>query len=565
MVDAGPDQTIDEGGPVDFSGSFADVGLVDTHTIEWNFGDGTTASGTLTPSHTYADNGVYTVMLTVTDDDGGVGANTLVVTVGDLGPAAAFTWSPEPQNEGGVVSFSDMSTSAPDSIVSWSWDFDGLATSDAQNPSFRFMDDGSYVVSLTVTDDDGSMDTVSHTVTITDLGPTAILNGDVSLEEGQIGIFDASGSSSSPDALVQYEWDWDYSGTAFSPSGDLGQIQSHAWTEDGVYIVALRVTDEDGSIGLATLEVTVADLTAPMVSVDELSTNDPTPALRGSVDDPDATIRVSVGGAVYGATNHGDGTWSLADDAIAPALADGTYDVSVEATDPAGNIGTDDTTDELVIDATAPVVTANALTTPETSPELTGTVDDPMAAVVVTVGGKSYSAVNDGSGWSLAPGTISPSLAPAAYDIDVRAADPVGNVGTYTLIGGLVIEEAGPAVPAAVDGLVSVSMGATRFDRRTSQTSIEVVVSNTSETVITGPVWIVIGGISDSTVTLAASDGLIGALPYIDLTGFLGDGRLDPGESVTTRVYFNNPLRRRFTFSYSIWGVAEEEDDGEPF
>jgi hypothetical protein len=210
----------------------------------------------------------------------------------------------------------------------------------------------------------------------------------------------------------------------------------------------------------------------------------------------------------------------------------------------------------------APLVTAQALTTIETSPELTGTVDDLEAAVVVTVAGEEYTATNDdAAGWSLAAGTITPSLAPGTYDIDVRATDAVGNVGTYTLAGGLVIEEEGSADPAAVDGLVSVSMGSTRFDRRTSQMSIAVVVTNTSSTTITGPIWIVIDAISDSSVSLVGADGFVGELPYVVLSSGLTDGRLEPGQSVSTRLYFYNPFRRRFTFSYSIWGVADDDDE----
>ncbi len=44
-------------------------------------GDGGTAAGTLTPSYTYEDDGQYAVVLTVTDDDGGVGVDTLRVTM----------------------------------------------------------------------------------------------------------------------------------------------------------------------------------------------------------------------------------------------------------------------------------------------------------------------------------------------------------------------------------------------------------------------------------------------------------------------------------------------------
>jgi len=83
---------------VDLAGSFTDVGTVDTHTAEINWGDGNTdttpefdafndclgwATGTLNAAHIYADPGVYTITLNVTDDDGGVGTATAQIEVVD--------------------------------------------------------------------------------------------------------------------------------------------------------------------------------------------------------------------------------------------------------------------------------------------------------------------------------------------------------------------------------------------------------------------------------------------------------------------------------------------------
>ena len=84
--------------PVDVSATFTDVGTLDTHTAEWNWGDGTTTvvpatdsggSGVATGRHTYLAAGVYTVTLTLTDDDGGVAVSTSgYVVVYD--PSAGF-------------------------------------------------------------------------------------------------------------------------------------------------------------------------------------------------------------------------------------------------------------------------------------------------------------------------------------------------------------------------------------------------------------------------------------------------------------------------------------------
>jgi predicted phage tail protein len=127
---------------------------------------------------------------------------------------------------------------------------------------------------------------------------------------------------------------------------------------DGTYDISVTATDALGNAGTdASVDELIVDTTAPVVTVTGLTTADNTPALTGTVNDPTATVQVTVNGSTYTATNNGDGTWTLADNAIAPALADGTYDVSVTATDSVGNVGTDGSIDELIVDTTAPIVT----------------------------------------------------------------------------------------------------------------------------------------------------------------------------------------------------------------
>ena len=80
---------------------------------------------------------------------------------GDNPPAADFTYSCTDLD----CSFTDQS-SDDGTLSSWSWDFGDGATSTAQNPSHTYGSDGTYTVSLTVTDDSGQNDTTSQTVSV---------------------------------------------------------------------------------------------------------------------------------------------------------------------------------------------------------------------------------------------------------------------------------------------------------------------------------------------------------------------------------------------------------------
>ncbi|MEW5801302.1 MAG: PKD domain-containing protein [bacterium] len=291
VAEAGGPYTVDEGSAIilDGSGSFEPNG--DAMSYAWDLdNDGAFDDSTdVKPTHTWMDNGIYTVGLKVSDsllDD----TDTATVTVNDLGPAAGFTWNPDPQAEGSAISFTDTSTSYPDAIVNWSWDFGGLGTSNDRNPGFIIPDDGIYTVTLTVTDDDGSVSAVSHDITVTDLAPTASLMGDTLVLVDDLAHYTAGHTDSNPDDIVLYEWDWNYNGTNFQPSLDEGQIQNHAWAAPGTYAVAVRITDEDGDTDVAFLSVTVRSRPDLTVSVNDITLTPAGPIMSGTGVLVDVTI-----------------------------------------------------------------------------------------------------------------------------------------------------------------------------------------------------------------------------------------------------------------------------------
>jgi len=114
-----------------------------------------------------------------------------------------------------------------------------------------------------------------------------------------------------------------------------------------------------------------------------------------------------------------------------------------------------------------------------------------------------------------------------------------------------------PTDPPPVDELVRVSVSRMSYDRRTRLFCVNVTVTNLPGDAIGSPLWLVIESISDPSVALNNGDGTTAdGKEYIDLSGLLGDGQLDPGESVTTQICFDNSLRRRFTFRPSAYGVV---------
>ncbi len=234
---------------------------------------------------------------------------------------------------------------------------------------------------------------------------------------------------------------------------------------EGVYEVAATATDTVGHVGTdATANELVVDTTDPTTTVDALITNDATPELTGTLADAggsdltNATINVNVDGADYAATNNGDGTWTVADGAIA-ALAENTYEVVVTVTDEAGNTGTDGTNTELLVDLTDPTTTVNALATTDTTPELTGTLADGggsdvnNATINVNVDGADYAATNNANGtWTVADGAIA-ALTNGTYEVVVTVTDEAGNTGTDGTNNELVVDTIDPVV--TVDRLVT--------------------------------------------------------------------------------------------------------------
>lgn len=108
---------------------------------------------------------------------------------------------------------------------------------------------------------------------------------------------------------------------------------------DGSYDIRVYTMNSSNNIvfdEVHTDAITI-DTTAPEVSIDIQATVDSrSPKIEGTVNDPDASITVSVNGYTYTAVNNRDGTWHLPAGTIAD-LSNGDYSIVVTAEDAAGN------------------------------------------------------------------------------------------------------------------------------------------------------------------------------------------------------------------------------------
>jgi hypothetical protein len=212
---------VDEGTPLSVGTDAADIGSDDL-SFRWQFelsstytnmhyADGigpdpypspygtfpVSASDSITHSH--GDNGVYNLILTVTDDDGGSTSYTTTVTVYNVAPTIA-PFGPFSVNEGTPLTMDVTASDLGSDDLTYEWVFemgptttnthfnDGTGPDPSQSPwgSYPFMatdtvtqtygDNDVYGLTVTVTDDDGASAVFSTIITVNNVDPTVGLN-----------------------------------------------------------------------------------------------------------------------------------------------------------------------------------------------------------------------------------------------------------------------------------------------------------------------------------------------------------------------------------------------------
>jgi PKD repeat protein len=220
---------------------------------DWALGDGAVGRG-ITVTHAYTPTGIYTLTLTVTDDDGLTDQATHAVRIGL--PPTAVICGPSRAEISRTVRFDGSGSSDSDGrVVGYGWDFGDGTLGSGITITHAYTQAGVYTTTLTVTDDDGLNGETRQTIQVNEPGPvnmppTAVICGPATGAVSQTLQFD--GRSSTDDVqVVGYAW-------AFG-DGMMGQgiTTTHAYTQTGAYTVTLTVTDGGGLTGAATHTVQI--------------------------------------------------------------------------------------------------------------------------------------------------------------------------------------------------------------------------------------------------------------------------------------------------------------------
>lgn len=228
-------------GNVPLSAQFADLSQNVTQR-SWNFGDGVISTDE-NPAHEYSKAGYYIASLTVYNENG-TSTKTLGITVQEIPiyPVANFTVNVTSGYAPLSVLFTDTSHNATSN--SWILDTDGLVYSNYSNKVYTYIAPGTYNVTLTAINVNGTNSTTSE-----------ITVYEVPIENKVLPVADFSTNITSGYAplsvlftdLSQNETSrtWDFDSDGIADSSDTNPI--YTYTTPGTYIANLTVGNENGS------------------------------------------------------------------------------------------------------------------------------------------------------------------------------------------------------------------------------------------------------------------------------------------------------------------------------
>lgn len=252
----------------------------------------------------------------------------------NISPSAKITASALEGQAPVTINFSGSSSSDPDgSISGYHWTINNGAAHDGSDWAYEFTEAGTFVVTLTVTDDKGASTEDSITVTIShNAAPIAYIQADNLTGKAPLTVhFDGAGSNDADGQISSWSWNFGDGG-----SGQ-GAAVSHEFSA-GTYNVVLTVEDDSGMTGKATVTVNAESNSQPQItdfSSDKTIVDNPPWKVTfncSAVDEEDGTPQLSLA--------FGDGETASTFPVKHNYNKAGTYQAVLTATDSDGNKAT---------------------------------------------------------------------------------------------------------------------------------------------------------------------------------------------------------------------------------
>jgi PKD repeat protein len=150
-------------------------------TVNWDMGDGKVFRNS-TVTHAYKENGVYTVKLTVQDDDDAISTVEVQVTIKNRAPVAKAIFNATAHVGTLLVLTGNQSTDMDGQVKTYIWTFNGTEKKYGQTVTYAFWQVGVNNFTLTVFDNDGASSTANLSITISKkpVPPPYIIGGTMS-------------------------------------------------------------------------------------------------------------------------------------------------------------------------------------------------------------------------------------------------------------------------------------------------------------------------------------------------------------------------------------------------
>lgn len=246
-----------------------------TLTFQWDFGDGTTATG-LGATHTWGDNGNYTIRLTVTDTGGGSSTFAETFPILNLPPSGRFSVTSTQLNEGGSYTLSmanvtDVAADLPTLQLSFDCG-DGRGyqpTPMGGSLTCAASNDGLRTARGRLRDKDGGVSEYTAQITVLNVAPTiTAFNAPASVSEQTS--YAINFSFADPGVLDHWGYNVDWGdGTVTGPiavgtqdgtisSSHRYKVDKRGGAKSATYQVSLSVFDDGGGTNSITRSVVVS-------------------------------------------------------------------------------------------------------------------------------------------------------------------------------------------------------------------------------------------------------------------------------------------------------------------